>query len=256
MLRKNKLKTIAIVNNKGGVGKTTSVNNLGHYFAKNGFRTLLIDMDPQGDLSKVNGYHSTKIDYTIDNVFNDKKINPIKLTENLSIIPANARIENLNTSLIFDSFYTTKLREILSLYDNEFDICVIDCSPSLSPLTRVSLCAASSIYIPITIGSFELTGAGVLIDHIKPFQQKFPDIIIKGIFVTQWDNRTGFANDVFEAVNKTFNNLVLKSKIRANIKVREAIAAKENIFDYKLSSHGSIDYKNLGDEIIALEGLI
>lgn len=249
------MKKLAIVNNKGGVGKTTSAHNLAHYFARKGLRTLLIDLDPQGNLSFSNGFMSDNVNYSIKNVLESKRIEPIEVSQNLYIIPANLQLEKCNIELISDSFYVFYLREILEANNDKFDICIMDSSPSLSPLTRLALGAADSIYIPIKAGIYEVIGSTVLVDHIKPFQRQIPELSIKGIFVTQYDSRGSFSKDIITQLELMFGGKVLKTRIRKNISLEEAGSSQSNIFNYKSQSNGAEDYAKLGDEILMIEEL-
>lgn len=250
------MKKIAIVNNKGGVGKTTSAHNLAHFFTRKNYRVLLMDLDPQGNLSFSNKFMSDQVTYTIKNVLDNKIINPIKIKENLDFIPGNLQLEKCNIELISDSFYVFYLREILDKYNDKYDICIMDSSPSLSPLTRVALGSADSIYIPIKAGIYEVIGSTVLIDHIKPFQRQIPSLAIKGIFVTQFDNRTTFSKDIIIQLEEMFGSKVLRSKIRKNVSIEEACSAQLDIFSYKPNSKGAEDYSALGNEILEIEGLL
>lgn len=249
------MRKIAIVNNKGGVGKTTSAHNLAHYFARSGLKTLLIDMDPQGNLSFANGFSSNKVDIQIKEILETKKIIASKINENLFLIPSNLQLENCNVSLISDAFYVFNLRKILSAYENEYDICVMDSSPALSPLTRITLGAADSIYIPIVAGIFEVIGSNVLMNHIKSYQELI-SVQVKGIFITKYENRTSFSRDIINELKKMFGeSILLNTKIRKNVSIEESFASQMNIFDYKINSNGAEDYANLAEEILAIEGI-
>ena len=251
------MKKIAIINNKGGVAKTTSVYNLGAYFAKKGLKTLLIDLDPQGNLTFACGLDQNNLKHTIFDVLQQKKLFTNKVATNLNIIPSNLNAEKANMQFITYPSYDTLLSRILQPYEEEYDVCLIDSSPSLSLLTRNALGCANAVYIPIEAGIFELIGSRLLIENIIDLKEAVnPELEISGIFLTKYNPRTVVTKQLMKTVEETFKTKLLKSKIRINIALREAPTTAQNIFDYSPKSNGAKDYENLGNEILEIEELI
>ena len=211
------MRKIAIANNKGGVAKTTTVYNLASYYAKNGFKVLVVDMDPQGNMTS-------------------------GLGANLNLASQVSR--------------ETLLKKSLKDVEDDFDICLIDTSPSLSVLTFNALAAADSIYIPLRAGYFELRGAGMLIDTIEQLKDELNSSLkINGIILTQYDIRSNLSSDTQNELENYFGSSLMKSKIRQNVDLGKAPALAQDIFTFAPHSNGAKDYEFLALEILEREGL-
>ncbi len=252
------MRTIAITNNKGGVAKTTSVQNIGAGFTLKGKKTLLIDMDPQGNLSSSFGIDVDNLETTIFDGMKDKNVEPhiLEINENLHILPANLVLERANIEFsslpVREMILAKSLRKIKSNYD----ICLIDTSPSLSLLTTNAISCADSVYIPLRAGFFEMKGSKLLIDMIEELKSDINENLeINGVFITQYDSRTNISQAVIEAIDENIPGKLLKTRIRNNIALTEAPATAQDIFSYNKNSNGAIDYRALVEEILEREGL-
>lgn len=252
------MRILAITNNKGGVAKTTSVQNIGAAFEKLGYKVLLIDLDPQGNLSSSFGINIDNLEKTAYEAMKNKDARDciIELTENLHILPSNLVLERANIEFsslpVRELILEKTLKSIKSLYD----ICIIDTSPSLSLLTTNAISCANSVYIPVKAGFFEMKGSKLLIDLIDELKNDINEHLeIKGLFITQYDSRTNISQAIIETIEKNMPGKLLKTRIRNNIALVEAPASSNHIFEYDKNSNGSKDYLELTKEIIEREGL-
>lgn len=246
------MKTISFTNNKGGVGKSTSAVSVSAYFALKGKKTLLIDLDPQGNTS-YNLIEKEKFNRTMLDAFNDNDIKAnIKETsvENLYLIPANLTLDSANMSLINRYRKEDLLKELLKDVESEFDLCVIDTSPALNVLTYNALVASQSVYIPVRAGGYELEGMRNLLSVIKTIDKKFTP----GIFFTQYQANQKITQIIKEEIEDEFGSM-MKSAIRQNVSLVETAILKQPIFIYAPSSNGAIDYEELCKEIAERENI-
>lgn len=246
------MKKIVIANNKGGVAKTTSVYNLIGYFAKEGYKVLAIDLDPQGNLTDSFGVDLDNIEKTAYDALKEKSLegNLITINENIDLLPSNLDVERANLDFVSVLGRETLLKKALKNLKGKYDICLIDTSPNLSTLTLNALAGADSVYIPLRSGYFEMRGASVLLDVINNVKEDInPTLEIGGVFLTQYDSRINLANEVIDELQKYFGKKLMKTKIRNNISLVEAPALMKNIFEYKPGSNGAKDYEALGKEI-------
>lgn len=255
------MRKIVIANNKGGVAKTTTVYNLASYFAKKGKRVLVVDCDPQGNLTDALGIDPNEVEYTIFNALNEKNIKKamIKLPqyENFYLVPSNLESEKVNTILTSQISRESILKKILEEVENDFDICMIDTSPSLSLLTINAIVAAESIYITLRSGYFELRGAGLLISTINEIKQDLNNKLeIKGLILAQYDVRTSLSRDSKEQLEKYFDSKVMQNIVRQNVELAKAPAHGQDIFTFAPYSNGAKDYEFLANEMFEREGLV
>ena len=254
------MKKIVIANNKGGVAKTTTAYNLASYYAKKGKRILVIDCDPQGNLTDALGVDPNEVDCTIFNALMKRNIKEaiIKLpqAENFYLVPSNLESERVNINLSSQLNRESVLRKILKEVEDEFDMCIMDTSPSLSILTLNAIVAADSIYLTLRSGYFELRGAGLLISTINEIKEDLNDKLqVKGLILTQYDIRTSLSVDSKEKLEEHFKSTIMKTVIRQNVDLAKAPANAQDIFDYAPMSNGARDYEDLALEVLEREGL-
>ena len=249
---------IAIANNKGGVAKTTSALNLMAYYAKKGYKVLGIDLDPQGNLSDSFGMDLSTLKFTAYEALKNKDLKPYitELGDNLDLVASNLDLERGNLDFVSTLGRELLLKKGLKKIEDQYDICIIDTSPSLSTLTLNALGAADSVYIPLRSGYYEMRGVSVLVGVISDVKEDVnPELKIGGVFITQHNSRTNMSAEVVSMLEEHFGSSVLESKIRNNIALAESPALAQDIFAYKPTSNGARDYRKLANEILKREGL-
>lgn len=248
------MKTIAITNQKGGVGKTTTAINIAAYLAHMGKNTLLIDLDPQGSASSGIGMKGYSFENTIYDVFNGMDIkNCINATKinNLSIICANQHLAAAEIELVNLPHREQKLKNALSSINDFYDIVLIDCPPSLSLLTINALVASDYILIPVQSEFYALEGLSLLVEtaaKIKNLWNHHLDIL--GLILTMYDKRNLFHREVENDIRQHFKAKLFETIITRNIRLAEASSFGKSIYEYDKYSPGSKTYENLAQEII------
>ncbi|MDG1714024.1 AAA family ATPase [Lacinutrix sp.] len=248
-------KIIAIANQKGGVGKTTTSVNLAASLGVLEKKVLLIDADPQANSTSGLGIDVEAVEigtYQLLEHTNTAKEAIIKTnTPNLDIIPSHIDLVAIEIELVDKESREYMLKKALEDIKNDYDFIIIDCAPSLGLLTLNALTAADAVIIPIQCEYFALEGLGKLLNTIKSVQKIHNAALdIEGLLLTMYDSRLRLSNQVVEEVQKHFNDMVFKTIIQRNVKLSEAPSYGENIINYDASSKGAANYLSLAKEVI------
>ncbi len=248
-------KVLAITNQKGGVGKTTTAVNLSASMALRKKKILLIDIDPQGNTSSGIGLDRSKVKRCIyDTLINQVPIKEIIMQtqiKNLDVLPSTIQLAGAEIELVNYISRENKLKHAIKPIKNDYEYIIIDCPPSLGLLTLNSLTAADSVIIPIQCEYYALEGIGQLLSTINLVRENLNSSLeIEGILLTMFDSRTNLSRDVIEEVKKYFRGNIFKSVIPRNVRVSEAPSYGKPVVLYDVKSKGAIAYKKLAQEVI------
>ena len=249
-------KIIAIANQKGGVGKTTTSVNLAACLGVLEKKVLLVDSDPQANASSGLGVNIDNIKFSTYQLLEDDcdVLDAITSTSspNVDIVPANIDLVAVEIELVDVENREYMLKNALEQVTDKYDYILIDCAPSLGLLTLNALTAADSLIIPIQCEYFALEGLGKLLNTVKSVQKIHNNRLdIEGLLLTMYDSRLRLSNQVVEEVQNHFNDMVFETIIQRNVKLGEAPSFGESIINYDVSSKGASNYLSLAKEILS-----
>lgn len=251
-------KVIAIANQKGGVGKTTTTVNLGACLAQDGKKVLLIDSDAQGNATSGLGVRKPDVKQDIyDVLVNEVSIKEtiIKTSrENLSIVPATLQLAGAEIELTSMMARESRLKSALAEVSDEYDFILVDCPPSLGHLTINAFTASDAILIPVQCEYYALEGLSQLLNTVRLVQKHFnPGLEIEGVLLTMYDARTNLGAEVVEEVRRYFQEKVYDTIIPRNVRLSEAPSHGKPIIDYDPRSKGAEVYQALAKEVLVRE---
>jgi chromosome partitioning protein len=249
------MRTVAIANQKGGCGKTTTTVNLATAFALSGKRVLLIDLDPQAHATIGLGCDPENLEKTVYNIFRETDVPTSSAVANsivpgLTLLPSNILLSGVEFELASMEGREHVLSRRLEEVNGSYDMCFIDCSPSLSLLTLNALVASDEVIIPVQTHYYALEGLRQLLETIDIVKKRFNhDLEILGILLTFVESRTKLSKQVQRQMREFFGDLVFDTVIHKDVRLAEAPSAHEPVFTYSPESKGAVEHKFLAEEI-------
>ena len=242
-------RSIAVFNQKGGVGKTTTVINLADALANKGYHVLILDLDPQGNATSGLNIEKDREEMIYDYLLGAEGDFAVQVKDNLSIIPSGAGLAGIEIEFARRDDWQTVLKDRIAELEG-YDYIVMDCPPSLGILSILALAAADGILIPVQCEYYALEGLSQLMESIQLVRGGFnPDLEIEGVLLTMYDGRTNLSMQVVEEVKNYFKDAVFSTVIPRNVRLAEAPSYGMSIMDYDKNSRGAKAYASLADEV-------
>jgi chromosome partitioning protein len=247
------MRKIAFVNHKGGVGKTTSAVNIAAGMASRGLKVLAVDTDPQSNLTESFGLFN--VEKSIYESFkNGKPLPLVKVKENLTVVPCSLDFAGIELEIAARVAREKTLVELLEPLEKDFDVCIMDCPPSLGIITLNVLVAADEVYIPMQAEFLAYRGIDSIISIITKVKKYFnPKIDVKGVFFTRYAENKVLSRGIKEQLSKELGNRLLETAVRVNVSLAESQADGKDIFEYAPKSNGAEDYRLLVEEMISIK---
>lgn len=252
-------KTIAIVNQKGGVGKTTTAVNLAACIGEHGYKVLLVDIDPQGNTTSGLGLNKREINKsTYDLLINGvSALEAVVSTDykNVDILPSNMNLAGAELELVDAEKRESRLRTSLAILTEQYDFIFLDCPPSLGLITLNALCAADTLMVPIQCEYYALEGLSQLMATVRQVKRLYnPQLDMEGVLLTMYDGRLNLTQQVVAEVKRFFPRKVYSSVIPRNVRLSEAPSFGQPVLYYDRASRGSSAYEEFAEEFLRLNG--
>ena len=245
------MKTISIMNHKGGTGKTTSTINIGAGLAKKGLKVLLMDIDSQANLTEGLGIREAEVS-VYDSIRKSKKLPILHITENLDLVPSSIDLLGAEMEIVSKIGREQIIHKLLKPVRSDYDFIIIDCPPSVGLLTVNAMVASDTILIPLQGEYFAYKGVDRLLGIVKEVRENLNDKLeIGGVFITQINPNRILTKTIVEKLTEDLQEKVFETKIRMNVALAEAQLQGQSIFDYAPDSNGAKDYEMLVDEILS-----
>lgn len=243
------MRTISFANHKGGVGKTTSVLNIGAGLAREGKRVLLIDLDPQTNLSQGLGVESSE--RTIYEALSGRcRLTPVEVSENLFLVPSSPDLSRVESEFITRIGGQVRLRKLLSEVEG-FDVCLIDCPPSLGLLTTNAFSCSEDVIVPLTPQFFSVQGIVRLRETIEEVRDSLnQNLNLSGIILTLYNRQKVVHREIASTIEKMFGDILFGTRIRSSVAIEEAPHQGLDIFRYSPTSNGARDYQDIVQEFL------
>lgn len=250
------MRIISLVNQKGGVGKTTTTNNLGASLVKAGKRVLLIDLDPQANLSYSLGVRGEDYKSVYEVLRGTAKLKDIILTHKngVDLAPSHINLSGVELELASQVGREQILKDALKGVADNYDYILIDCAPSLGIITLNALVASKEVFIPVQTEVLALQGMSKLLSTIKLVRERLnPELEVTGVIGTMYDSRKKLSEEVIANLEEHFSGKLFKTLIRSNVSLAESPSSGVDIISYKADSYGAKDYQALAEEVIKQE---
>lgn len=248
------MKTICILNNKGGVGKTTSVLNIGGGLSLRGYKVLMIDLDQQMNLTLSTGIGEPERDI-YGTLTGRYRLSPVQVAENLYLVPSSRELKHIETEFSNRIGGQVRLRKILSEVEG-FDFCLIDCPPSLGLLSINAMTTSQEIIVPLTPEFYSIQGVLTLTDAINEVRETLnPDLTLSGILITLYNKQKIVHREFADKIQETFGDIVYPTRVRSSVAIEECPTQGQDVFRYDPNSNGAKDYSEVVEEFLRRQGM-
>lgn len=244
------MRTIAIANHKGGVGKTTSVASIGTALARRGYKVLLVDLDAQANLTT--SLYNQEPEASVYDVFKEttQTLPIVEVQKNISLLPSSLDMAGVELEISSKVSREYLLKDALESVAGDYDFCILDCPPSLGLVTINAFVASTDLFITLTAEALPSKGLAMLLRIVEQVKKRLnPTLSLSGVLITRWES-SNLSKEVEEQLRENFGELVFNTKIRKNISLAEAPLFARDIFTHAPQSNGAKDYETLTEEIV------